>query len=101
MDRFLIFGSVPVGDWERARETYEEMLATGVQPDAMVFAVLMDVAARAGQVDKSFELLHSMVHHSGIAPTAEVYSTLVSRFKPIRPDFLKWSSAERLPEAFA
>jgi pentatricopeptide repeat protein len=39
----------------------------------MVFAVLMDVAARSGRAEKAFELLTEMTHDAGVLPTSEVY----------------------------
>lgn len=65
------------GDWDDAYQTYREMRAANVEPDAMVFAVLMDVAARSGRPEKAFELLKEMQHDVGMKPTSEVYSTLI------------------------
>jgi pentatricopeptide repeat protein len=61
------------GDWDDAYQTYREMRAANVEPDAMVFAVLMDVAARSGRPEKAFELLKEMQHDVGMKPTSEVY----------------------------
>ena len=61
------------GDWDDAYQTYCEMREAKVEPDAMVFAVLMDVAARSGRAEKAFELLTEMTHDAGVLPTSEVY----------------------------
>lgn len=65
-----------IGDLARAMVIYRDSLTRGLSPDGVLFAILMDVAAKAGDVDFAFGLQEEM-QRVGVAPNAAVCATLV------------------------
>lgn len=65
-----------VGDLDRAMALYRDSLEHGLKPDGVLYAILMDVAAKAGNPDFAFGLQEEM-QRAGVAPTAAVCATLV------------------------
>ena len=65
------------GLYEKAQSYFNQMLMVSVQPDGLTFLSLLAACSRAGKVDESMNLFHSMVHDYGIPPRSEHYTCLV------------------------
>ena len=69
------FGNHGLG--EKAVELFEQMNATGIQPDSVTFIGLLTACNHAGLVDKGQVYFNSMEETYGITPDIEHFSCLI------------------------
>lgn len=65
----------PTADLAKALEIWRDVREARIQPDAMLYATLMDVAGRAGESEVADRVMFEM-ERDGVTPTPEVFSTL-------------------------
>ncbi|KAG0451049.1 hypothetical protein HPP92_026616 [Vanilla planifolia] len=73
----MITGFGMHGEGRRALELFEEMNATGVEPNAVTFVGLLYACSHSGLVDEGRRLFKSMVHVYKIEPKHEHYGCMV------------------------
>ena len=65
-----------LGSLDAAMAVYHDATAKGMRADGVLFAILMDAAARGGDVEFAFALQEEMAR-VGVPPQAPVYATLI------------------------
>ena len=65
-----------LGSLDAAMAVYHDATAKGMRADGVLFAILMDAAARAGDVEFAFALQEEM-ERVGVPPQAPVFATLI------------------------
>merc|ERR1719265_2142730 len=63
----------------KAREVYEDMRASKVEPNLATFNALIDVCARNGDVDRAASLFRDMCS-LGVTPDLITYSTVIKGY---------------------
>ncbi|XP_022730812.1 pentatricopeptide repeat-containing protein At3g49170, chloroplastic-like [Durio zibethinus] len=69
------FGNHGLGS--RVRELFEQLRASGLEPDSVTFVGLLMACNHAGMVDEGLRLFNSMQETYGIAPEIEHFSCLI------------------------
>ncbi|PKI62168.1 hypothetical protein CRG98_017541 [Punica granatum] len=65
------------GDANTAFGLFNEMLGTGIKPDAITFTAVLAACAHTGMVDEAWKIFHSMLPNYGIEPSVEQYACMV------------------------
>lgn len=103
----LISGYAQNGQPEKALETFDRLLQTGLKPDHVTFVGVISACAHAGLVDRGLKIFHSIPKEFGIAHTADHYACVVDLLSrsglfedaeeiinkmPMKPDKFLWAS---------
>ncbi|XP_068639004.1 pentatricopeptide repeat-containing protein At4g02750-like [Aristolochia californica] len=73
----IIAGLGQHGHYVRALGFFEEMKMSELQPDGITFLNVFSACGHVGRVERSLDLLESMVNNYGVEPQAQHYSCLV------------------------
>lgn len=72
----MLNACVRVGELDRARRTWSDMLAAGVQPNEVTYTVLVKGLAQEGLLDEAANVVEEM-RRAGVEPNARTFSTLL------------------------
>lgn len=61
-----------------ALQLFDQMKISGIEPDAVTFAVVLSACSHAGLVDEGYIHLHSMIKDYGIEPGQKHYACMVN-----------------------
>nr|GMC66052.1 pentatricopeptide repeat-containing protein At1g20230-like [Ipomoea batatas] len=73
----MIFANSMHGNGEEALFLFNEMLSSGLQPNAMTFTAVLSGCSHSQLVDEGLLIFHSMTKDHGVEPEAEHYSCVV------------------------
>ena len=72
----MLNACVRVGELDRARRTWSDMLAAGVQPNEVTYTVLVKGLAQEGFLEEAANVVEEM-RRAGVEPNARTFSTLL------------------------
>ncbi|ONK60141.1 uncharacterized protein A4U43_C08F14820 [Asparagus officinalis] len=103
----LISGYAQNGQPDKALESFDRLVKTGLKPDHITFVGVLSACAHAGLVDRGVGIFHSIPKEFGVMHTADHYACVVDllsrsgRFQeaeeiinkmPMKPDKFLWAS---------
>ena len=103
----MLTGYAVNGSLQKAMEIFNEMVESGIRPDAVTFIALLSGCSHAGLTDEGQRLFDKMKKNYGLSPSVEHYACLVDmlgragrikealevvKFMPMKPIGSVWGS---------
>ncbi|XP_051122131.1 putative pentatricopeptide repeat-containing protein At1g68930 [Andrographis paniculata] len=103
----LVSGYAQFGKARETIDTFEEMLARGVEPDGVTFVGVLSACSRAGLVEKGCDYFALMSNRYKIQPALDHYTCMIDLFSragnieeaknfilrmPFQPDVIGWAT---------
>ena len=74
----MLNACVRVGELEKARRVWENMLAENVEPNEVTYTVFIKGLSQSGRLDEAMELIETLcAENSTVAPNVRTFSTLL------------------------